>query len=94
MANFNLRRLSAANRKLKKQASGSEQIRELLSEVLSFTNTSQVDFDKFTPEILVDVAKYEIENADKIHVASSQSINFISKVEDKPHVKRSYACCL
>lgn len=31
MANFNLRRLSAANRKLKKEASGSEQIRELLS---------------------------------------------------------------
>lgn len=94
MAKFNLRRLSSADRNFKKQENGSEKIRGMLSEVLSFTNTSQVDFDKFTPDTLVEIAKYEIANAERIQLDTKHSINFISNMENKPHITRRYSCCM
>jgi len=95
MGKINAALLSRASKKIERKEKGNENISSLFREFLEFTNTSEVDFNKFTPETLVAIMEYQVANEQVLAQNASIAKDFMKACAELPTVKhRRFAACM
>ena len=91
MGKINVALLSRASKKIERN----ENISSLFREFLEFTNTSEVDFNKFTPDTLVAIMEYQVANEQVLAQNASRAKDFMNACAELPTVKhRRFAACM
>lgn len=71
-----------------------DELSALFRKAMSFSSTSEIDFDIFTPELILRLAAYGAENATAQCEAIGKIQSFIKACCHSPHVMRKHYGCM